>query len=118
MEWWRKGIIYQVYPLSFMDANGDGRGDLAGIRARLDYLEWLGVDAVWISPIFPSPMADFGYDISEYCDVAPVFGTLSDFDALLADAHRRGLRVILDFVPNHTSDRHRWFAESRASRQS
>jgi alpha-glucosidase len=101
-----------------MDANGDGRGDLAGIRSRLDYLEWLGVDAMWISPIYPSPMADFGYDISDYCDVAPVFGTLRDFDALLADAHRRGLRVILDFVPNHTSDRHRWFEESRASRQS
>ena len=114
--WWRRGVIYQIYPRSFQDSDGDGIGDLAGIRARLDYLAGLGVDAIWISPIYPSPMADFGYDISDYCDIDPIFGTLADFDRLLAEAHARGLRVILDFVPNHTSDQHPWFLESRASR--
>ncbi len=99
-----------------MDANGDGVGDLEGIRARLDHLAWLGVDAIWLSPIFPSPMADFGYDVSDYRDIDPVFGTLAQFDRLLADAHARGIRVILDWVPNHTSVRHAWFVESRASR--
>ncbi len=99
-----------------MDSNGDGVGDLAGIRARLDHLAWLGVDAIWLSPIFPSPMADFGYDVADYCDIDPVFGSLAEFDRLLADAHARGIRVILDWVPNHTSDRHAWFAESRGSR--
>ena len=116
MKWWQRGIIYQVYPRSFMDGNGDGTGDLLGITSRLDYLEWLGVDAIWISPIFPSPMADFGYDVSDYTDVDSLFGTLGDFDRLLAGAHRRGIRVVLDYVPNHTSDRHPWFVESRASR--
>jgi alpha-glucosidase len=116
MTWWQRGIIYQIYPRSFMDGNGDGTGDLPGIIGRLDYLEWLGVDAIWISPIFPSPMADFGYDISDYTSVDPLFGTLHDFDRLLAEAHRRGLRVLLDYVPNHTSDRHPWFLESRSSR--
>ena len=115
-EWWQKGIVYQVYPRSFADSNGDGVGDLRGVQARLDYLQWLGVDAIWLSPIYPSPMKDFGYDISDYCDVHPLFGTLADFDALLADSHRRGLKVILDFVPNHTSDQHPWFRESRSSR--
>ena len=114
--WWQRGIIYQVYPRSFQDANGDGVGDLAGIKQRLDYLAGLGVDAIWISPIFPSPMADFGYDVADYCGIDPLFGSLADFDALLADAHARGLKLILDFVPNHTSDRHPWFIESRASR--
>lgn len=114
--WWKRGIIYEIYARSFQDSNDDGIGDLNGIRERLDYLTWLGVDAVWISPIFPSPMADFGYDISNYCDIDPVFGTLTDFDALLQEAHRRGLKIILDYVPNHTSDEHPWFAESRSSR--
>jgi alpha-glucosidase len=113
--WWKRGIIYQIYPRSFQDSNGDGVGDLTGIRQRLDYLSWLGIDAIWISPIYPSPMADFGYDITDYYNIDPVFGTIADFDALLREAHRRGLKVILDFVPNHTSDRHPWFIESRSS---
>ena len=117
-KWWERGIIYQIYPRSFLDSNGDGIGDLAGIRSKLDYLEWIGVDAIWISPIYPSPMADFGYDISNYTDIDSSFGSLADFDALLADAHRRGLKVLLDYVPNHTSDQHPWFLESRASRNS
>ena len=116
-RWWQTGIIYQIYPRSFADSNGDGVGDLPGIIDRLDYLEWLGVDAVWISPIYPSPMADFGYDISNYTDVHPLFGTLADVDHLLTAAHRRGIRVILDLVPNHTSDEHPWFLESRSSRE-
>ena len=114
--WWKHGVVYQIYPRSFMDSNGDGVGDLAGIRARLDHLAWLGVDAIWLSPIFPSPMADFGYDVSNYCDIDPRFGDLAEFDALLAEAHARGIRVMLDWVPNHTSDQHAWFRESRASR--
>ena len=114
--WWRDGVIYQIYPRSFGDANGDGVGDLEGIRQRLDHLAWLGVDAIWISPFYPSPMADFGYDVADYCDVDPLFGTLADFDRLLADAHARGIRVIVDWVPNHSSDRHPWFVESRSSR--
>jgi alpha-glucosidase len=115
--WWKRGIIYQIYPRSFQDSNGDGVGDLNGIRRRLDYLTWLGIDAIWISPIYPSPMADFGYDITDYCDIDPVFGTLADFDTLLHEAHQRGLKVILDFVPNHTSDQHPWFIESRSSQR-
>jgi alpha-glucosidase len=117
-RWWQRGVVYQIYARSFMDSNGDGTGDLPGITSRLDYLEWLGVDAIWISPIFPSPMADFGYDVANYTDVEPLFGTLSDFDRLVAEAHRRDVRVILDYVPNHTSDQHAWFIESRASRDS
>jgi alpha-glucosidase len=114
--WWQTGVIYQIYPRSFMDASGDGTGDLAGITARLEYLQWLGVDALWLSPIYPSPMADFGYDIADYTGVDPLFGTLAHFDQLLAEAHRRSLKVILDLVPNHTSDDHPWFRESRSSR--
>jgi alpha-glucosidase len=116
--WWQRGVIYQVYPLSFQDSDGDGFGDLPGLLSRLDYLQWLGVDAIWLSPIYPSPMADWGYDVADYRDVDPRFGTLADFDALVAEAHARGLRVLLDFVPNHTSDRHPWFVDSRSSRQS
>ncbi|MFW5773009.1 MAG: alpha-amylase family glycosyl hydrolase, partial [Phototrophicaceae bacterium] len=98
-QWWQTGVIYQIYPRSFMDASGDGIGDLQGVRSRLDYLQWLGVDAIWFSPIFPSPMADFGYDVADYTDINPDYGTLDDFDQLLAEAHQRGLRVLLDLVP-------------------
>src|SRR5687767_3639596 len=115
-RWWQTGVVYQVYPRSFADASGDGTGDLAGITGRMDYLAWLGVDAIWISPFYPSPMADFGYDVSDYTGVDPLFGPLADFDALLAAAHDRGIRVLIDYVPNHTSDQHPWFVESRASR--
>jgi alpha-glucosidase len=114
--WWQRGIIYQVYPRSFMDSNGDGIGDLPGITSKLDYLKSLGVTAVWISPIFPSPMKDFGYDVSDYLDIHPIFGTMDDFDRLLEEAHGRGMRVLLDYVPNHTSDQHPWFIQSRSSR--
>ncbi len=115
--WWQTAVVYQIYPRSFADSDGDGIGDLAGILERIDYLsDTLGVDAVWLSPFYPSPMADFGYDVSDYCDVDPIFGTLDDFDRLLAAAHERGLRIIIDLVPNHTSDRHPWFLESRSSR--
>jgi alpha-glucosidase len=111
MSWWRRGVIYHVYPRSFADSDGDGIGDLRGIASRLDHLTWLGVDAAWLSPIYRSPMKDFGYDITDHTDVEPVFGTLEDADALIAAAHDRGLRLLLDFVPNHTSDQHPWFRE-------
>ncbi len=114
--WWQTGVIYQVYPRSFFDSNGDGVGDIPGIICKLDYFCWLGVDAIWLSPIFPSPMADFGYDISDYVNVHPLFGTLEDLDKLVHEAHLRNLKVVLDYVPNHTSDEHPWFQESRASR--
>ena len=114
--WWERGVVYQVYPRSYQDSDGDGIGDLAGIESRVDYLAGLGVDAIWLSPIFPSPMADFGYDVADYCGVEPMFGTLAEFDRLLARVHAAGLKLLLDFVPNHSSDRHPWFVESRASR--
>jgi alpha-glucosidase len=118
MPWWESAVIYQVYPRSFQDTDDNGVGDLNGITGRLSYLVTLGVDAVWISPIFRSPMADFGYDISDYVDIDPVFGNMRDFDRLIAEAHERRIRVILDFVPNHSSDQHPWFVESRGSRSS
>ncbi|HXG82168.1 MAG TPA: alpha-amylase family glycosyl hydrolase, partial [Sphingomicrobium sp.] len=118
VPWWERGAIYQIYARSFQDSDGDGVGDLRGIEQRLDYLASLGIDAIWLSPIFPSPMADFGYDVADYTDIGPLFGTLEDFDRLLAAAHRRGLKLMLDFVPNHTSDQHPWFVESRSSRNS
>lgn len=114
--WWQKGIIYQIYPRSFQDSNNDGVGDLNGIISRLDYFESLGVNAIWISPIYPSPMADFGYDISDYTNIHPLFGTLADFDHLVSEVHARGMKIILDLVPNHTSNQHPWFLESRSSR--
>ena len=115
-DWWRGAVIYQVYPRSFADTNGDGIGDLAGVLAKLDYIASLGVDAIWLSPFFKSPMKDFGYDVSAYRQVDPIFGTLEDFDRLVAAAHDRGLRIIIDQVLNHTSDQHAWFQESRGSR--
>ena len=114
-DWWKRGVIYQVYPRSFQDWDDDGIGDLEGIISRLDYLAWLGVDAMWISPVYPSPMADFGYDITNYCDIDPVFGDLACFVRLLGEVHQRGLKVIMDLVPNHTSDQHPWFMDSRGS---
>jgi alpha-glucosidase len=116
--WWQHGVVYQVYPRSFQDSNADGIGDLRGVIHRLDHLACLGIDAVWLSPFYPSPMADFGYDVADYVDVDPMFGTLADFDELVTEAHELGLKVIVDLVPNHSSDRHPWFIESRSSRDS
>jgi alpha-glucosidase len=116
LPWWKGAAIYQIYPRSFADSNGDGIGDLAGIAAHLDHVASLGVEAVWISPFFTSPMKDFGYDVADYCGVDPIFGTLADFDALVARAHELGLRVTIDQVYSHTSDQHAWFAQSRSSR--
>jgi alpha-glucosidase len=114
--WWRSGVVYQIYPRSFADSDGDGVGDLEGVRQRLDHLAWLGVDAVWLSPFYRSPMADFGYDVADFCDVDPLFGDLAAFDRLLAASHRRGIKVVVDLVPNHTSDQHPWFQAARRSR--
>src|SRR5918911_523045 len=110
-EWWREAVLYQIYPRSFADGNGDGIGDLPGVTAKLDYLEWLGVDALWLNPIYPSPNVDWGYDVADYTAVHPDLGTLDDLDRLVAEAGRRGLRVLLDLVPNHTSIEHPWFRE-------
>ena len=115
-NWWRGGVIYQIYPRSYQDSNGDGIGDLPGITQRLDHIAALGADGIWISPFFKSPMKDFGYDVSDYCDVDPMFGTLDDFKALVARAHALGLKVMIDQVLSHCSDQHPWFTESRASR--
>ncbi|MEM9514693.1 MAG: alpha-amylase family glycosyl hydrolase [Actinomycetota bacterium] len=115
-SWWREAVVYQIYPRSFADGNGDGIGDLRGIIDYLDHIAALGVDAVWLSPIYPSPMHDFGYDVADYCAIDPVFGTLDDFDEMLAGLHERGIRLLLDWVPNHTSSEHPWFVESRSSR--
>ncbi len=116
--WWERGTVYQIYPRSFQDSDGDGVGDLAGIERRLDHVAALGVDAIWLSPVFPSPMADFGYDVADYCGIEPLFGDLAAFDRLLAAIHARGLKLLLDFVPNHSSDQHPWFVESRSGRDS
>ena len=112
--WWRSAAFYQIYVRSFQDSNGDGVGDLQGIRSRLPYLQELGVDALWLTPFYPSPQADHGYDVADYVDVDPLFGTLADFDELVADAHERGIRVTIDIVPNHTSDQHEWFRNAIA----
>lgn len=115
--WWKEAVVYQIYPRSFMDGNGDGIGDLKGITSRLDYLQTLGVDVVWLSPVYKSPNDDNGYDISDYQDIMDEFGTMDDFDEMLREAHRRGIRIVMDLVVNHTSDEHRWFVESRKSRE-
>lgn len=116
LKWWETAIIYQIYPRSFQDSNDDGIGDLPGITSRLDYIAGLGVDAIWISPFFKSPQKDFGYDVSDYCDINPEYGTLDDFDTLIEQAHARGLKIMIDIVPAHCSDKHAWFEESRSSR--
>jgi alpha-glucosidase len=116
LKWWQRAVFYEILPISFQDSNGDGKGDLPGLISRIDYLEWLGVDAIWLTPIFRSPMLDVGYDIADFCAIDPLFGSLHDFDRLVELLHSRGMRVILDFVPNHTSDSHSWFRESRSSR--
>src|SRR5436309_11192694 len=116
LAWWQRGVFYEIAPISFQDSDGDGKGDLCGMLQRLEYLEWLGVDVVWLTPVCVSPMLDFGYDIADFCAVDPIFGTLEDFDRLVQGLHQRSIRLILDFVPNHTSDQHPWFKESRASR--
>jgi Glycosidases len=113
-KWWKGGVIYQVYPRSYQDSNGDGIGDLVGITKRLSYIASLGVDAVWISPFFKSPMKDYGYDVSDYLEIDPMFGTMDDFDTVLAEAHNLGLRLMIDLVLSHTSDSHAWFNESRS----
>jgi alpha-glucosidase len=114
--WWKHAVIYEIYPRSFQDSNGDGVGDINGITSRLDYLRDLGIDAIWISPMYPSPLVDFGYDVSDYTAIDPLYGTLADFDRLVSEGKKRNIRVIMDFVPNHTSEQHPWFAESRSSR--
>ena len=117
-KWWKEAVAYQIYPRSFMDSNGDGIGDLQGIISKLDYLEDLGIDVIWLSPIYPSPNADNGYDISDYQGIAPEYGTMEDFDELLEEVHGRGMKLIMDLVINHTSDEHEWFIESRSSKDS
>ena len=112
-DWWKSAVVYQIYPRTFADSNGDGTGDLPGIFSHLDYLAQLGVDVVWLSPVYASPMDDNGYDISDYQDVDPIFGTLEELDLLIAGLHQRGIKIVMDLVVNHTSDEHPWFIESR-----
>ena len=114
--WWQHAVFYEIYPRSFADSNNDGTGDLNGITSKLDYLHDIGVDAIWITPCFPSPQVDFGYDVSDYEAIAPEYGTMKDFDRLVSEGKKRGIRVILDFVVNHTSDQHKWFLDSKSSR--
>ena len=116
MSWWQEGVLYQIYPRSFADSDGDGIGDLRGITAHLDHLEWLGIDGIWLNPTMPSPNDDWGYDVADYCAVHPDLGTLEDLDELVAEAGKRGIRVLLDLVPNHTSDRHAWFQDALTGR--
>ena len=113
--WWRPAVLYQIYPRSFADSNGDGIGDLQGVIDHLDHLAWLGIDGIWLSPITVSPNADFGYDVADYCDVSPEYGTLEQFDRLVAEAGSHNIKILLDLVPNHTSDQHPWFVDSRSS---
>jgi len=128
LHWWQRGVVYQIYPRSFKDTTGNGVGDLQGVIEKLDYLndgstdptsndipKSLGIDAIWLSPFYPSPMADFGYDVADYCDIHPLFGSLDTFDLLVNEAHRRRIKIIIDYVPNHSSDLHPWFIESRSS---
>src|ERR1700756_2410521 len=115
-QWWQHAVFYEIYPRSFADSNNDGVGDLNGIRSKLGYLHDLGVDAIWITPCYPSPQVDFGYDVSDYENIDPMYGTLADFDHLAADAKKQNIRIIMDFVINHTSDQHKWFLESKASK--
>ena len=114
--WWRDGVLYQIYPRSYMDTNGDGIGDLRGITARLDHLQWLGVDGIWLDPIMLSPNKDWGYDVADYCAVDPALGTMADAEELFGQAAERGIRVMLDLVPNHSSDQHKWFRDAISSR--
>ena len=116
--WWRNSVVYQVYPRSFADSNGDGYGDLPGLIDRLDHIQALGADVVWVSPFYPSPQADNGYDISDYQGVDPLFGTIEDVDRLISQLHARGMKLVIDVVVNHTSDEHPWFVEARSSRES
>lgn len=114
MEWWRGAVLYQVYPRSFQDSDGDGVGDLRGLIQRLDHIAGLGVDGIWLSPVFTSPMKDFGYDVSDYCAIDPLFGTLDDFVRLVEACHERGMRVLIDQVLNHSSDQHQWFVDRKS----
>ena len=115
-KWWKEAVVYQIYPRSFMDSNGDGVGDLRGIKSRLSYLKLLGIDVIWLSPVYQSPNDDNGYDISDYRDIMTEFGTLEDFDEMLAEAHKLGIKIVMDLVVNHSSDEHQWFVESRKSK--
>ena len=118
LKWWQRTEFYEIAPISFQDSNGDGKGDLPGLISRIEYLEWLGIGAVWLTPLYPSPRLDFGYDISDFCTIDRLFGSIEDFDRLLMLLHEREIRLILDVVPNHTSDQHPWFQESRSFRRS